>query len=87
MKTTILGSAAVITSSVKLDDIKTLAKYNPKALTMWEKDEDDVKVPVFSVVVKDGAEGAICDNGAIFGKAIYSGSLDLRQAIEMTEKK
>lgn len=73
MKTTILGSAAVITSAVKLEDIKTLAKYDPKALTMWEKDEDDVKIPVFSVVVKDGAEGAICDNGAIFGKESTEG--------------
>lgn len=73
MKTTILGSACVITSSVKFDDLKTLAKYKPNALTVWEKDEDGVKTPVFMAAVKEGFEGTVGENGAIFGKASPEG--------------
>ena len=81
MKTTIIGSACVITSSVKLDDIKTLAKYKPNALTVWEKDEDDVKVPVFMAAVKEGFEGTIGENGAIFGKASPDGYAQITMLI------
>ena len=33
-KIVIAGDAVVITSALKLEDIKTIAKYNPKALTL-----------------------------------------------------
>lgn len=38
-KITIAGDAVVITSSLKLDDIKTIAKYRPKALTLMGGDD------------------------------------------------
>ena len=40
-KITITGDAVVITSSKKLEDIKTLEKYKPEALTL-KNDKDEV---------------------------------------------
>ena len=40
-KITIVGDAIVVTSSRKLEDIKTLEKYKPEALTL-KNDKDEV---------------------------------------------
>ena len=82
MKTSILGSAVVITSDIKLSDLKLVKKYKPEALTVWEKDEDDIKTPVFSAYVEEGEEGAINTNGVVFGKANPDGYAQITMLVK-----
>lgn len=65
MKVTILGEAVVVTSSMKLEDLRTIAKYRPKALTLMGGDKGDD--PVFAVGVTTGS-GSINSYGASFGR-------------------
>lgn len=67
-KITIAGDAVVVTSALKLEDIKTVAKYRPKALTLMGG--EDGKEPVFAVGVTEGA-GNINAFGASFGRETY----------------
>lgn len=62
-KITIAGDAIVITSSLKLEDIKTVQKYRPEALLLHDEDNE----PVFCVGITDGA-GNITKYGAEFGR-------------------
>ena len=62
-KITIAGEAVVITSSMKLEDLKTIAKYRPDALTL--KGGEDGKEPIFTIGVGAGA-GDISKYGASF---------------------
>lgn len=59
-KVSIKGKAAVITSTLKLEDIKTVAKYRPDGLKI--KDEDGNEV--FSIAT--GTVGAISKFGVTF---------------------
>ena len=61
---TIVGQAIVVTSSLALEDIKTVAKYRPEALTLYGGEDD--KEPVFKLGVTSGT-GAIGKYGAEFG--------------------
>lgn len=63
-KITIAGEAVVITSAVKLEDLKTIAKYRPEALTLMGG--EDNKEPIFAISVTRGA-GEINKYGASFG--------------------
>lgn len=65
-KITVAGDSLVITSAMTLDQIKTLEKYNPKALKLVEKDEDGVKATVFEVA-STNLDGTIGPLGAYFG--------------------
>ena len=65
-KLSILGNAVVITSTVKLEDIRTIEKYNKDALILKE-DNEGKKVPVFGVAT--GTKGEINQNGATFSDA------------------
>lgn len=65
-KVTIVGNAAVVTSTLKYEDIKTVAKYRPAELTL--KGGEDGKEPVFAIAAKDG-NGNINAFGACFGAA------------------
>lgn len=65
-KVTIVGNAAVITSTIKYEDIKTVAKYRPAELIL--KGGDDGKEPIFAIAAADG-NGDINANGAVFGSA------------------
>lgn len=65
-KLSILGNAVVITSTVKLEDIRTIEKYNKDALILKE-DNEGKKVPVFGVAT--GTKGEINQNGATFADA------------------
>lgn len=40
-KVTIFGNAAVITSTMKSEDIKTIQKYHPEALVLKDEDGDE----------------------------------------------
>lgn len=65
-KLSILGNAVVITSAMKLEDIRTIEKYNKDALILKE-DVEGKKVPVFGVAT--GSAGEINQNGATFADA------------------
>ena len=45
-KITIAGDAVVITSTQKLEDIKLLEKYRPKALCLYETGENGIPTQV-----------------------------------------
>lgn len=67
-KITIAGDAVVVTSAMKLEDIKTIAKYRPDALIL--KGGEDGKEPIFKLGVGTGA-GSINKYGAEFGSATH----------------
>lgn len=65
-KINVLGNACVITSSLTLEQIKTLEKYRPTALQLTEKDEDGCPVTTFAV--STGAEGKVGRYGITFNE-------------------
>lgn len=69
-KIIIAGDSYVVTSGVKLETIKTLEKYRPKALCLYETDENGKKTEVFRVASTDG-EGSISKFGAAFGSVTH----------------
>lgn len=64
------GDVAVIKSAVSFEDIETLEKYAPKALSLYEEDDDGRKVEIFKVGTAKGAGKvnafgiSFVDNGA-----------------------
>ena len=62
---TIAGDAVVVTSALKLEDIKTIAKYRPNELIL--KGGEDGKEPIFGIGVTSGC-GSINEVGASFGR-------------------
>ena len=60
-KVTVVGEAAVVTSALKLADIKTAKKYRPEALEL-KKDKD----VIFAVDTTDRSAGSINIHGATF---------------------
>lgn len=52
MKATTLGNAVILTSTLKLDDIKKVKKYNPDALQLLGG--EDGKDPIFGFGVAEG---------------------------------
>lgn len=64
-KITIVGDAIVVTSSKKLEDIRTLEKYRPKALCLFETDENGNREEVFRIATTNGY-GSINQYGASF---------------------
>lgn len=73
----IAGDAMIIESAHTLETIKTLEKYNPKALELFE---DDGKAVVFKVGTTSG-KGSINAYGASFGST--SKNADKRAIITM----
>ena len=71
-KIIIAGDAIVVKSDEKLEDIKTLEKYMPKALSLFEE-EDGKKSEVFRVGSTAG-QGSINQFGASFGSVAHDGS-------------
>lgn len=63
-KVTIAGDALVVTSAMKLEDLRTIAKYRPDALIL--KGGEDGKEPIFGISVPDGNVGSINKYGATF---------------------
>ena len=62
-KIKVFGQAAVITSTQKLEDLKTIAKYRPDALLLKDEDGD----PLFRIGVSANNAGNIDKYGAKFG--------------------
>lgn len=69
-KIVIAGDAAVITSKAKLEDIKTLEKYRPKALVLTETNDDGKKEVAFRVGTTAGT-GDVSKFGISFGSASH----------------
>ena len=61
-KILIAGDAAVVKSNIKYSELKTLEKYNPDALILYEGEE---KEPVFRIAA-GGDAGYINDFGIVF---------------------
>ena len=78
-KIVIAGDAVVVKSELKLEDIKTIAKYEPKALTLMGG--EDGKEPIFAVGLTTDA-GDININGASFGKADADGKATISMVMQ-----
>ena len=65
-KIVIAGDAVVVTSSIKLEDLRAVKKYRPDALVL--KGGEDGKEPIFAIDVISG-NGSINQYGASFGTA------------------
>lgn len=70
-KIVIAGDAVVITSALKLSDIKTVEKYRPNELIL--KGGEDGKEPIFALGTTTGS-GNINAVGASFGREASDGS-------------
>lgn len=73
-KIIIAGDAMVVESAYTLEEIKTLEKYHPKALTLYD---EDGKTEIFKVGTTQGG-GNINTYGASFGS--YSRN-DVKKAV------
>lgn len=71
-KITLNGDAVVITSALKAADIEVAQKYNPKALSVFEKNEDDKLEEVFTVGV--GTNGGVNKYGITFNGVSRDGN-------------
>lgn len=69
-KITIVGDAMVVTSTKTLENIKTLEKYRPKALRLYETNDEGKREEVFSVGTTKGS-GSINQYGASFGSCTH----------------
>lgn len=65
---TVTGNSLVVTSQMKLKDLKTVKKYRPAALRLFEKDEDGNKEEVFRIVISEEGIGKIDAFSATYGK-------------------
>lgn len=61
----IVGNAVVVESNMKLDELKLIAKYRPKAMIMYDE-EDGNKTAVFRVMVGDDNNGTMSNAGVCF---------------------
>lgn len=78
-KINVAGDAIVVTSALKLDDIKLVAKYRNKELTLMGG--EDNKDPIFNVASCEGA-GSINTYGASFGSANADGFAQLTMIVK-----
>ena len=65
-KIIIAGDAVVVTSAIKLEDLRNIKKYRPTALVL--KGGEDGNEPIFAINVTNG-NGDINQYGASFGAA------------------
>lgn len=69
MKAKVVGNTFVLTSVVKVDDIKLLSKYNPEALIV----RDENKKEIFRISYVEG-KSSIAPFGVTFGTASLDGN-------------
>lgn len=69
-KITIAGDAIVVTSSKSLEALKNLEEYRPKALRLFEDNDDGKKEEVFRVETTADS-GSISQYGASFASATH----------------
>ncbi len=71
-KITVAGESVVVTSDVKLEDYKVVAKYRPEVLQL--KGGEDNKEVVFAIGITSNPRGSINQVGAEFGAEAHDGS-------------
>ena len=71
-KVVIAGDAVVVTSSMKLEDLLTIAKYRPDALVI--KGGEDNKEKLFCISANKRGVGEINKYGATFGSESHDGA-------------
>lgn len=69
-KITIVGDAMVVTSTKTLENLKTLEKYRPKALRLYETNDEGKREEVFTVGTTKGT-GSINQYGASFASETH----------------
>lgn len=77
-KVTISGNALVLTSSIKLDTIKKMQKYNPDALVVCAKENEEI-VEIFKIMA--GTTGTICKAGIVFATEDKNGYATVTELI------
>ena len=70
-KSKIFGEAIVITSSVKLAELKSVAKYYKEKLVL--KGGEDGKESIFGICVAKSGMGSLSPNGACFAPTTRNG--------------
>ena len=63
-KTKIFGEAIVITSTLKLDELKSVSKYYKEKLVL--KGGEDGKEPIFGICISKSGMGSLSATGACF---------------------
>lgn len=71
-KLTIMGNAAVVTSSLKVSDIDKVAKYNPAGLILVEKDDAGKRKEIFRIAYNEKG-GSLNQFGATFNSTNKDG--------------
>lgn len=69
-KIKIIGDAMAVISSCTLEDIRTLEKYSPKSLSLYETNDEGHKEEVFRVASTTG-KGSINQYGASFSSTTH----------------
>lgn len=69
-KITIVGDAMVVTSTKTLENLKTLEKYRPKALRLYETNDEGKREEIFTVGTTKGT-GSINQYGASFASSTH----------------
>ena len=72
-KVTIHGESVVVTSSRKMEELETIKKYRPNALTLY-KGEGDAREPAFKISIGAAGNGSIDGFGAVFTGTARDGS-------------
>jgi len=72
-KITIAGDAMVITSAITLEVLKKVEKYRPKALCLYDTDDNGIKTEAFRVGTTNGV-GTINRFGASFATSSRDGN-------------
>lgn len=84
-KATVTGSACVIVSDLKKEDLDLVKKYRPEELVLY-KGEGKEKEPVFAVGVSRYSDGHLSRNGAEFGTATTAdGNATITIPVDPTE--
>lgn len=73
MKVKVVQDAIVFISSITKAELDKAKKFMPAALTLYEKQEDKTKVPVFTVAY--GESGYVNANGIVFDSTNDEGYL------------
>lgn len=71
-KIIVVGESVVITSDVKMEDIKLIQANNAKAANLYETNEDGKKTCIFTVGATEG-RGNVSENGIVFNGVSNSG--------------
>lgn len=67
------GEAVVITSDIKMEDLKLIQANRPKALNLYETNEDGKKTCIFTIGATDG-KGSVSGNGICFNAVSNDGT-------------